>query len=78
MALLGLLMGPDYVGLVAGGSVIAAMGLLVAIVGAIGFALHGSVRSGRAATKRQPHRTPPTADAPSNGDRVPRPHGLDP
>jgi hypothetical protein len=45
MALLGT--GVGYVGLVAGGFAIAAMGLLVAIVGAIGFALHGSVRSER-------------------------------
>jgi hypothetical protein len=45
MALLGT--GVGYVGLVAGGFAIAAMGLLVAIVGAIGFALQGSVRSER-------------------------------
>jgi hypothetical protein len=50
MALLGA--GVQYVGLVAGGLVIAAMGLLAAIVGAIGFALHGSVRSERDRTKR--------------------------
>ncbi|MCS6581972.1 hypothetical protein [Curtobacterium citreum] len=40
MALLGA--GVQYVGLVAGGLVIATMGLLAASVGAIGFALHGS------------------------------------
>ncbi|MFJ4222292.1 hypothetical protein [Curtobacterium luteum] len=78
MALLGLLVGPDYFGLVAAGSVIAAMGLVVAIVGAIGFALHGSVRSERAATKRRSERTRPTADAPLDGDRVPRSHGTNP
>jgi hypothetical protein len=50
MALLGA--GVQYVGLVAGGLVIAAMGLLAAIVGAIGFALHGSARSERDRTKR--------------------------
>ncbi|MBF4609580.1 hypothetical protein [Curtobacterium sp. VKM Ac-1393] len=50
MALLGA--GVDYVGLVAGGLVIAAMGLLAAIVGAIGFALHGSARSERDGTRR--------------------------
>ncbi|WXF92284.1 hypothetical protein WDV91_06450 [Curtobacterium flaccumfaciens pv. flaccumfaciens] len=44
--------GVQYVGLVAGGLVIAAMGLLAAIVGAIGFALHGSARSERDRTKR--------------------------
>ncbi|MCA5922520.1 hypothetical protein [Curtobacterium oceanosedimentum] len=49
MALLGA--GVDYVGLMAGGLVLAAMGLLVAIVGAIGFALHGSVRPERRRTK---------------------------
>lgn len=42
----------QYVGLVAGGLCIAAMGLLAAIVGAIGFALHGSARSERDRTKR--------------------------
>ncbi|WP_146249272.1 hypothetical protein [Curtobacterium sp. MCLR17_042] len=50
MALLGA--GVQDVGLVAGGLVIAAMGLLAAIVGAIGFALHGSARSERDRTKR--------------------------
>ncbi|PZE33024.1 hypothetical protein DEJ09_02245 [Curtobacterium sp. MCLR17_055] len=50
MALLGA--GVQYIGLVAGGLVIAAMGLLAAIVGAIGFALHGSARSERDRTKR--------------------------
>ena len=50
MALLGA--GVQYVGLVAGGLVIAAMGLLAAIVGAIGFALHGSARSERDRSKR--------------------------
>ncbi|MCS6587134.1 hypothetical protein [Curtobacterium flaccumfaciens] len=50
MAILGA--GVHYVGLVAGGLVIAAMGLLAAIVGAIGFALHGSARSERDRTKR--------------------------
>jgi hypothetical protein len=45
MALLGA--GVQYIGLVAGGLVIAAMGLLAAIVGAIGFALHGSVTERR-------------------------------
>lgn len=50
MALIGA--GVQYVGLVAGGLVIAAMGLLAAIVGAIGFALHGSARSERDRTKR--------------------------
>ncbi|MBO9047061.1 hypothetical protein JYQ29_08590 [Curtobacterium flaccumfaciens pv. flaccumfaciens] len=50
MALLGA--GVQYIGLVAGGLVIAAMGLLAAIVGAIGFALHGSARSERYRTKR--------------------------
>lgn len=37
--------GVGYVGLIAGGLVISAMGFLAAIVGAIGFALHGSARS---------------------------------
>ncbi|MCS6555680.1 MULTISPECIES: hypothetical protein [Curtobacterium] len=50
MALLGA--GVQYIGLVAGGLVIAAMGLLAAIVGAIGFALHGSARSERDRSKR--------------------------
>jgi hypothetical protein len=50
MALLGA--GVQYIGLVAGGLVIAAMGLLAAIVGAIGFALQGSARSERDRTKR--------------------------
>ena len=50
MALLGA--GVQYVGLVAGGLVIAAMGLLAAIVGAIGFALHGSARPERDRSKR--------------------------
>ncbi|PZF41746.1 hypothetical protein DEJ06_07480 [Curtobacterium sp. MCLR17_051] len=50
MALLGA--GVQYVGLVAGGLVIAAMGLLAAIVGAIGFALHGSARPGHDRSKR--------------------------
>ncbi|WP_433932286.1 hypothetical protein [Curtobacterium flaccumfaciens] len=50
MALLGA--GLQYIGLVAGGLVIAAMGLLAAIVGAIGFALHGSARSERDRSKR--------------------------
>lgn len=45
MAVLGA--GVEYVGLVAGGLVVAAMGLLAAIVGAIGFALHGSARPER-------------------------------
>ncbi|WP_131921975.1 MULTISPECIES: hypothetical protein [unclassified Curtobacterium] len=45
MAVLGA--GVGYVGLVAGGLVIAAMGLLAAIVGAIGFARHGSARTER-------------------------------
>ncbi|RXF83552.1 hypothetical protein CffCFBP3418_15310 [Curtobacterium flaccumfaciens pv. flaccumfaciens] len=50
MALLGA--GVQYIGLVAGGLVIAAMGLLAAIVGAIGFALHGSARPERDRSKR--------------------------
>jgi hypothetical protein len=50
MALLGA--GVQYIGLVAGGLVIAAMGLLAAIVGAIGFALHGSARPERDRGKR--------------------------
>ncbi|UXN24409.1 hypothetical protein N8D74_12650 [Curtobacterium flaccumfaciens] len=50
MALLGA--GVQYIGLVAGGLVIAAMGLLAAVVGAIGFALHGSARSERDRSKR--------------------------
>jgi hypothetical protein len=45
MALIGA--GIGYVGLIAGGLVISAMGLLVAIAGAIGVALHGSARSDR-------------------------------
>jgi len=51
MALLGLVLGPDLVGLVAAGMVIAAIGLLVALVGAIGFARHGSARSARQRTR---------------------------
>ncbi len=47
MAVLGAGAGVGYVGLVAGGLVIAAMGLLAAIVGAIGFARHGSARTER-------------------------------
>ena len=47
IALLGLVLGADFVGLVAAGLVIAAMGLILAVGGAIGFALHGSARSGR-------------------------------
>ncbi|GGL10381.1 hypothetical protein JOE58_001906 [Curtobacterium luteum] len=70
MALLGLVVGPDSVGLVAAGFVIAAMGLLAAAVGAIGFALHGSVRSERGATKRQPDRTPATAEARADSDHT--------
>jgi len=50
MALLGA--GVQYVGLVAGGLVIATMGLPAASVGAIGFALHGSARSERDRSKR--------------------------
>jgi len=50
MALLGA--GVQYIELVAGGLVIAAMGLLAAIVGAIGFALHGSARPERDRSKR--------------------------
>ena len=50
MALLGA--GVQYIELVAGGLVIAAMGLLAAIVGAIGFALHGSARPQRDRSKR--------------------------
>lgn len=50
MALLGA--GVQYIGLVAGGLVIAAMGLLAAVVGAIGFALHGSARPERDRSKR--------------------------
>ena len=44
MALLGVGHGEDYLGLVAAGLVIAAFGLVLAVVGAIGFALHGPVR----------------------------------
>lgn len=51
MALLGLVLGAGFVGLVAAGMVIAAMGLVVALVGAIGFALHGAARSERQRTR---------------------------
>ena len=47
VALLGLVLGTDFVGLVAAGLVIVAMGLDVATVGAIDFVLHGSARSER-------------------------------
>ncbi|PZF53791.1 hypothetical protein DEJ23_14300 [Curtobacterium sp. MCSS17_008] len=47
MALLGVGLGEDYLGLVAAGLVIAAFGLVLAVVGAIGFALHGPVRPRR-------------------------------
>lgn len=47
MALLGAILSADYVGLMAAGLVIAGMGLLLGVVGAIGFALHGPVRTER-------------------------------
>jgi hypothetical protein len=52
IALLGVVFGVGRTGLVAAGLATAAIGLLVAIVSAVGFALHGSVRSGRKQRKR--------------------------
>ncbi len=40
-------LGQDYLGLVVAGLVIASFGLVLAVAGAIGSALHGSVRAGR-------------------------------
>lgn len=51
MAILGLVLGANFAGLVAANMVIAAIELLVALVGAIGFARHGSVRSERPRTR---------------------------
>ena len=47
MTLLGVGLGEGYLGLVAAGLVIAAFGLVLAVVGAIGFALRGTVRPRR-------------------------------
>ncbi|MFJ4295397.1 hypothetical protein [Curtobacterium sp. NPDC089689] len=47
MTLLGVGLGEDYLGLVAAGLVIAPSGLVLAVAGAIGFALHGPVRPKR-------------------------------
>lgn len=52
IALLGLVLGTGYVGLMASGLVMAAMGALVAIVASIGFAMHGSARSRSEWSKR--------------------------
>lgn len=57
MALLGLILGPNLVGLVglvglvAAGMAVAAIGLVVALVGAIGFARHQPARSERQGTE---------------------------
>lgn len=47
MTLLGVGLGEGYLGLEAAGLVIAAFGLVLAVVGATGFALHGPVRPRR-------------------------------
>lgn len=47
VTLLGLGLGEDYLGLVVAGLIFAPFGLVLAVAGAIGFALHGPVRPRR-------------------------------